>query len=69
MSLILKAAHQFHRFFPFAQLRTANWILKRNPNGELMPAKPCFSVIVLVQKDKFSRSGPNRTISENLFAA
>jgi hypothetical protein len=39
MSLILKAAHQFHRFFPFAQLRTANWILKRNPNGALMPAK------------------------------
>jgi FkbM family methyltransferase len=39
MSLILKAAHQFHRFFPFAQLRTANWILKRNPNGTLMPAK------------------------------
>ena len=29
MSLILKAAHQFHGFFPFAQLRTANWILKR----------------------------------------
>ena len=40
MSLILKAAHQFHRFFPFAQLLTANWILKRNPTGALMPATP-----------------------------
>src|SRR5450755_1241096 len=39
MSLILKAARQFHRFFPFAQLRTANWILKRNPNGALIPAE------------------------------
>jgi hypothetical protein len=37
MSLILKAAHQFHRFFPFAQLLTANWMLKRNPTGSLMP--------------------------------
>lgn len=39
MSLILKAAHQFHRFFSFAQLRTADRILKRNLNGALMPAK------------------------------
>lgn len=39
MSLPLAVARQFHRVFPFSQLRTANWILKNNRNKELSPIR------------------------------
>jgi FkbM family methyltransferase len=39
MSMPLAVARQFHRFFPFSQLRTANWILKNNRNKELNPIR------------------------------
>ena len=39
MTLPLAVARQFHRVFPFSQLRTANWILKNNRNKELRPVR------------------------------
>ena len=39
MILPLAIARKFHRFFPFSQLRTANWILKSNRNKELSPIR------------------------------
>ncbi len=39
MTLPLAVARQFHRVFPFSQLRTANWILKNNRNKELSPVR------------------------------
>lgn len=39
MSLGVTVARQFHRVFPFSQLRTAKWILKRNRNKELSSIK------------------------------
>jgi FkbM family methyltransferase len=39
MILPLAIARKFHRFFPFSQLRTANWILKTNRNKELSPIR------------------------------
>ena len=39
MNLAVRAARQFHRVFPFSQLRSAKWILKKNHNKELGPIK------------------------------
>jgi FkbM family methyltransferase len=39
MHVELTVARQLHRVFPFSQLRTAKWILKRNKNQELEPVK------------------------------
>ena len=39
MSLAVTVARQFHRVFPFSQLRTAKWILKKNHNKDLSPVK------------------------------
>lgn len=39
MNLAVSAARQFHRLFPFSQLRTAKWILKSNYNKELGGAR------------------------------
>jgi FkbM family methyltransferase len=39
MTLPLAVARQFHRVFPFSQLRTANWILKNSRNKELSPVR------------------------------
>src|SRR5437763_4178678 len=37
MNLAVSVARQFHRVFPFSQLRTAKWIVKNNHNKELKP--------------------------------
>ena len=39
MNVDVTVARQFHRVFPFSQLRTARWILKRNKDKELEPVK------------------------------
>src|ERR1700739_2534833 len=39
MSLAVTVARHFHRVFPFSQLRTAKWILKKNQDKELSPIK------------------------------
>ena len=39
MNVEVTVARQFHRVFPFSQLRTAKWILKRNKDKELDPVK------------------------------
>lgn len=39
MNVEVTVARQFHRVFPFSQLRTAKWILKRNKDKELESVK------------------------------
>jgi hypothetical protein len=39
MNVEVTVARHFHRVFPFSQLRTAKWILKRNKDKELEPVK------------------------------
>ena len=39
MNLAVAVARQFHRVFPFSQLRTAKWILKNHHNKELHPVQ------------------------------
>jgi FkbM family methyltransferase len=39
MNVEVTVARHFHRVFPFSQLRTAKWILKRNKDEELEPVK------------------------------
>jgi len=57
-------ARQFHRIFPFAQLRTAKWILKRKQNENLdsielfgyevpLPARTTVHVLLSIEGEKW----------------
>lgn len=64
MNLAVVVARQFHRVFPFSQLRTAKWILKHNCNKELHPielfgyempvrARTAVHVLLSIQGEKW----------------